>query len=89
VVFYQAWAFVARSLSARKRLGVPLVIASVILFLLGWRSPTSWYFRWCSVHRRRGAGRGGDDRHRQYLDFVMTCPAFGITFEVPVAWCCW
>ena len=35
-VFYQAWAFVAPGLyQHEKRLGVPLVIASVILFLLG------------------------------------------------------
>jgi sec-independent protein translocase protein TatC len=35
-VFYQAWAFVAPGLyQHEKRLGVPLVIASVILFVTG------------------------------------------------------
>src|SRR3569832_128830 len=49
-VFYQAWAFVAPGLyQHEKRIGVPLVIASVILFLTGMASPIFWCFRSCSI----------------------------------------
>lgn len=45
-LLYQLWSFVAPGLYAReKRLAVPLLASSVLLFYLGARSPTSWCCR--------------------------------------------
>jgi sec-independent protein translocase protein TatC len=88
-VFYQAWAFVAPGLyQHEKRLGVPLVIASVILFLLGMAFA---YFLVFPVVFGFIVGVAPDGVAvmtdiGKYLDFVMTLfMAFGLTFEVPVA----
>lgn len=88
-VFYQAWAFVAPGLyQHEKRLGVPLVIASVILFLLGMAFAYFMVFPvvFGFVVGVAPEGVAVMTDIGKYLDFVMTLfMAFGITFEVPVA----
>ena len=88
-VFYQAWAFVAPGLyQHEKRLGVPLVIASVILFLLGMAFAYFLVFPMVFgfIVGVAPAGVAVMTDIGKYLDFVMTLfMAFGITFEVPVA----
>jgi sec-independent protein translocase protein TatC len=88
-VFYQAWAFVAPGLyQHERRFGVPLVIASVLLFLVGMSFA---YFLVFPVvfHFIVGVAPQGVAVMTdigKYLDFVMTLfLAFGVTFEVPVA----
>jgi len=88
-VFYQAWAFVAPGLyQHEKRIGVPLVIASVILFLLGMAFayflvfPLVFHF----IVSVTPTGVAVMTDIGKYLDFVLTMfMAFGITFEVPIA----
>ena len=88
-VFYQVWAFVAPGLyQHEKRLGAPLVIASVILFLLGMAFAYFLVFPvvFGFVVGVAPAGVAVMTDIGKYLDFVMTLfMAFGITFEVPVA----
>ena len=88
-VFYQAWAFVAPGLyQHEKRLGVPLVIASVILFLLGMAFAYFLVFPMVFgfIVGVTPEGVAVMTDIGKYLDFVMTLfMAFGITFEVPVA----
>ena len=87
-VFYQAWAFVAPGLyQHERRLGVPLVIASVILFLLGMAFAYFLVFPvvFGFVVGVAPEGVAVMTDIGKYLDFVMTLfMAFGITFEVPV-----
>jgi sec-independent protein translocase protein TatC len=88
-VFYQAWAFVAPGLyQHEKRLGVPLVIASVILFLTGMAFayflvfPLVFHF----IVSVTPTGVAVMTDIGKYLDFVLTMfMAFGITFQVPIA----
>jgi len=88
-VFYQAWAFVAPGLyQHEKRIGVPLVIASIILFLTG--MPFAYFlvfplvFHFIVSVTPTGVAVMTDIG--KYLDFVLTMfMAFGITFEVPIA----
>ncbi len=88
-VFYQMWAFVAPGLyQHEKRLGVPLVIASVILFLLGMAFAYFLVFPvvFGFIVGAAPEGVAVMTDIGKYLDFVMTLfIAFGITFEVPVA----
>lgn len=88
-VFYQAWAFVAPGLyQHEKRIGVPLVIASVILFLLGMSFAYFLVFPivFGFIVGVAPAGVAVMTDIGKYLDFVMTLfMAFGITFEVPIA----
>lgn len=88
-VFYQAWAFVAPGLyQHEKRLGVPLVVASVILFLLGMAFAYFLVFPvvFGFIVGVAPEGVAVMTDIGKYLDFVMTLfMAFGITFEVPVA----
>lgn len=88
-VFYQAWAFVAPGLyQHEKRLGVPLVIASVILFLLGMAFAYFLVFPivFGFIVGVAPEGVAVMTDIGKYLDFVLTLfMAFGITFEVPVA----
>lgn len=87
-VLYQAWAFVAPGLySHEKRLVLPLIFASVLLFFIGMSFayflvfPTVFKFM-ASVAPEGVAWMTDIDK---YLSFVMsTFLAFGITFEVPV-----
>jgi len=87
-VLYQLWAFVAPGLYANeKRLVLPLVVASSVLFLIGMSFayflvfPTVFQFM-ASVAPEGVAWMTDIDK---YLSFVLTTfIAFGVTFEVPV-----
>lgn len=88
VVLYQAWAFVAPGLYAHeKKLAVPLMVASVVLFFIGMCFayfvvfPT--VFTFINAFAPEGVAVMTDID--KYLSFVLTTfLAFGITFEVPV-----
>ena len=87
-VLYQVWAFVAPGLYAHeKRLALPLVAASVMLFFVGMAFayflvfPT--VFGFMAGIAPEGVAWMTDIE--KYLSFVMsTFIAFGVTFEVPV-----
>ena len=88
VVLYQVWAFIAPGLYAHeKKLVVPLVFASVLLFFSGMAFayflvfPTVFGFM-ASVAPEGVAWMTDIEK---YLSFVLTTfIAFGVTFEVPV-----
>jgi sec-independent protein translocase protein TatC len=87
-VLYQAWAFVAPGLYAHeKKLAIPLLLASVLLFFIGMGFayfivfPT--VFKFINAFAPEGVAVMTDID--KYLSFVLTTfMAFGITFEVPV-----
>lgn len=87
-VLYQAWAFVAPGLYAHeKKLAIPLLAASVLLFFIGMSFayflvfPT--VFAFINAFAPEGVAVMTDID--KYLSFVLTTfMAFGITFEVPV-----
>src|SRR5438046_3152254 len=87
-VLYQMWAFVAPGLYVNeKRLVLPLVVASSLLFLLGMSFayflvfPVVFKFM-ASIAPEGVAWMTDIDK---YLSFVLTTfMAFGVTFEVPV-----
>jgi sec-independent protein translocase protein TatC len=87
-VLFQVWAFVAPGLYAHeKRLAIPLVMASALLFFVGMSFayflvfPTVFGFM-SQVAPEGVAWMTDIDK---YLSFVMsTFVAFGVTFEVPV-----
>jgi sec-independent protein translocase protein TatC len=87
-VFYQIWAFVAPGLYAHeKRLVLPLVISSSVLFMLG--VAFCYFFVFGRVFHFIGAFAPSSiavmPDIENYLDFVMSmCLAFGAAFEVPV-----
>jgi len=87
-VFYQIWAFVAPGLYAHeKRLVLPLVISSSLLFMGG--VAFCYFFVFGRVFQFIGtfapASIAVTPDIENYLDFVMSmCLAFGVTFEVPV-----
>jgi len=89
VVLYQAWAFVAPGLYAHeKRLALPLVAGSSILFLAGmafcYFFVFNMVFKFIGEFAPKSITPAPDIE--QYLSFVMTMfLAFGVTFEVPVA----
>lgn len=89
VILYQAWAFIAPGLYAHeKRLGIPLIISSMVLFLAG--MAFCYYFVFGQVfHFIAGFAPKSITPApdiEAYLSFVMTMfMAFGIAFEVPVA----
>ena len=86
---YQIWAFVAPGLySHEKKLMVPVITASSILFLAGMAFayfavfPVVFGF----IVGSAPAGVAVMTDIAQYLDFVMTLfMAFGLAFEVPIA----
>jgi len=88
-VLYQVWAFVAPGLyTHEKRLTVPLVVASTILFLLGIAFCYSFVFgvvfRFVNTIAPKSITVAPDIEN--YLNFVLTMfLAFGVTFEVPIA----
>lgn len=88
-VLYQAWAFVAPGLYAQeKRLAVPLVAASVVLFFIGMAFAYFFVFPvvFGFITSVAPAGVAVMTDINKYLDFVITLfLAFGITFEVPIA----
>jgi len=87
-VFYQAWAFVAPGLYAHeKRLVLPLVISSSVLFIAG--VAFCYFFVFGRVFHFIGEFAPNSiavtPDIENYLDFVMSmCLAFGASFEVPV-----
>lgn len=87
-VFYQVWAFVAPGLYAHeKRLVLPLVISSSLLFIAGvafcYFFVFGRVFHFISNFSPNSIAVMPDIEN--YLDFVMSmCLAFGATFEVPV-----
>jgi sec-independent protein translocase protein TatC len=86
---YQIWAFVAPGLYAHeKKLMVPVIAASSVLFLCGMAFayfavfPTVFGF----IVSSAPAGVAVMTDIGEYLDFVMTLfMAFGLAFEVPIA----
>jgi sec-independent protein translocase protein TatC len=87
-VLYQIWAFVAPGLySHEKRLALPLLTASVVLFFVGMAFayfvvfPTVFGF----INKFAPTGVAVMTDIDKYLSFVLsTFLAFGVTFEVPV-----
>ncbi len=88
-VLYQAWAFVAPGLYAHeKKLVLPLVVASTVLFLLGvafcYFFVFGVVFKFVNSIAPKSIAVAPDIEN--YLNFVMTLfLAFGVTFEVPIA----
>jgi sec-independent protein translocase protein TatC len=87
-ILYQVWAFVAPGLYAHeKKLIVPLVAASLLLFLLGMSFAYFFVFPvvFGFIVGIAPAGVAVMTDINKYLDFVLTMfLAFGLTFEVPI-----
>jgi sec-independent protein translocase protein TatC len=89
VVLYQVWAFVAPGLySHEKRLVLPLVVSSTVLFLIGvafcYFFVFGQVFKFIQSFAPKSITAAPDIE--AYLGFVLTMfIAFGATFEVPVA----
>lgn len=87
-VLFQVWAFVAPGLYAHeKKLAVPLVAASVVLFFVGMAFAYFAFFPMVFGFMAKFAPEGVAwmTDIEKYLSFVMTMFfAFGVTFEVPV-----
>jgi len=88
VILYQAWAFIAPGLYAHeKRVALPLMVASCVLFVLGMAFAYFGFFpgvfRIMTLYTPEGVAWMTDID--KYLSFVMGMfLAFGATFEVPV-----
>lgn len=88
-VLYQTWAFVAPGLYLHeKRLTLPLVITSTLLFLIGvafcYFFVFGQVFKFIASFAPKSITPAPDIE--QYLSFVLTMfLAFGLSFEVPVA----
>ncbi len=86
---FQAWAFVAPGLySHEKRLAMPLVVSSTVLFLAGiafcYYIVFGQFFSFINSFAPTSITPAPDIE--AYLGFVLTMfIAFGVTFEVPVA----
>jgi sec-independent protein translocase protein TatC len=89
VVLYQVWAFVAPGLySHEKRLVVPLVISSTVLFFIGvafcYFFVFGQVFKFIQSFAPKSITAAPDIE--AYLSFVLSMfLAFGLAFEVPVA----
>jgi sec-independent protein translocase protein TatC len=85
---YQIWSFIAPGLyQHEKRLGVPLLIAGVLLFLTGMAFAYFLVFPivFGFIVGVAPVGVAVMTDIGKYLDFVMTMfIAFGVTFEVPI-----
>jgi len=87
-VLYQAWAFVAPGLyEHEKRLAMPLIVASTVLFFLG--VAFCYYFVFgrvfAVVHEWAPKSITPAPDIEAYFSFVITMfLAFGVTFEIPV-----
>jgi sec-independent protein translocase protein TatC len=87
-VLYQAWAFVAPGLyDHEKKLALPLVVGSTVLFLLG--VGFCYYFVFGKVfafiHDFAPKSITPAPDIEAYFSFVITMfLAFGITFEIPI-----
>lgn len=88
-VLYQVWAFVAPGLYAHeKKLVLPLVAASTLLFLCGMAFAYFLVFPvvFSAMTAFTPEGVSWMTDINKYLEFVLTMfVAFGVTFEVPVA----
>jgi sec-independent protein translocase protein TatC len=88
-ILYQAWAFIAPGLYRHeRRLILPLLIASTLLFFSGvafaYFAVFPLIFRFLTATAPAGVAIMTDISH--YLDFVLTLFfAFGASFEVPIA----
>ena len=88
VVLYQAWAFVAPGLYAHeKRLVLPLVVSSTVLFFAGvafcYFFVFGQVFKFIQSFAPKSITAAPDIE--AYLSFVLTMfLAFGLTFEVPI-----
>lgn len=88
-VLYQAWAFVAPGLyQHEKRLALPLIVSSTVLFLSGmafcYFVVFKTVFHFIATFAPQSITPAPDIE--AYLNFIMTMfLAFGLTFEVPVA----
>jgi sec-independent protein translocase protein TatC len=89
VVLYQVWAFVAPGLYAHeKKLVVPLVISSTVLFFMGvafcYFFVFGQVFKFIQSFAPKSITAAPDIE--AYLGFVLSMfLAFGLTFEVPIA----
>jgi len=87
-VLYQAWAFVAPGLyEHEKKLAVPIIVASTLLFLLG--VAFCYYFVFGQVfsfiHGFAPKSITPAPDIEAYFSFVITMfIAFGLTFEIPI-----
>ena len=87
-VLYQAWAFVAPGLyEHEKKLAVPIIFASTLLFLLG--MAFCYYFVFgrvfAFIHEFAPKSITPAPDIDAYFSFVLTMfLAFGITFEIPI-----
>jgi len=88
-ILHQMWAFVAPGLyQHEKRLALPLLVSSVLLFYTGMAFAYflvfPMMFRFLAHYIPAGVEMATDISH--YLDFVLKMFfAFGISFEIPVA----
>ncbi len=88
-VLYQVWAFVAPGLyKHEKRLVMPLVVASTVLFYTG--AAFCYFFvfgqAFPAIQRMAPVSVAVSPDIEAYLDFVITMfIAFGLAFEVPIA----
>ncbi len=87
-VLYQAWAFVAPGLyEHEKRLALPLVVASTLLFLAGMAFCYYIVFEqvFTVIHAWAPKSITPAPDIEAYFSFVLTMfLAFGITFEIPI-----
>lgn len=87
-VLYQTWAFVAPGLyEHEKRLGLPLVIGSTVLFFLGVAFCYFFVFGkvFAFIHEFAPKSITPAPDIEAYFSFVITMfLAFGITFEIPI-----
>jgi len=87
-VLYQAWAFVAPGLyEHEKRLALPLVVASTVLFLAGIAFCYFFVFQkvFAFIHGFAPKSITPAPDIEAYFSFVMTMfIAFGVTFEIPI-----
>jgi sec-independent protein translocase protein TatC len=88
-VLYQAWAFIAPGLYIHeKRLVIPLVVASTVLFFVGVAFCYFFVFGvvFDFVHKIAPKSISVAPDIENYLNFTLTMfLAFGVTFEVPIA----
>ena len=88
-ILYQVWAFIAPGLYAHeKRLGIPLIVSSSLLFLMGmsfcYFFVFGQVFHFIASFAPKSITPAPDIE--AYLSFVMTMfLAFGLAFQVPVA----
>jgi sec-independent protein translocase protein TatC len=87
-ILYQVWSYVAPGLyKHEKRLALPLIVSSVLLFFIGMAFAYFLVFPviFGFINKTAPAGVAVMTDINKYLDFVLTLfVAFGVTFEVPV-----